>query len=174
MKGRKKWVGFVLVLAVCGGALSGLIRHTSHPAALDPAELTPAEALESYPGTELSLELKGGKIGLIFWNNSDTAFDHDGSPSVDVGVEVLLDGIWYEVPCENYATAGVDRITGPGETFRAKPILEPYGKLPDGQYRLSFGYWKYDPAWEKPLNQQPFYTSYARFHVTEGQYALPE
>lgn len=178
MKSIKRWMGPVLGLAVCAGALGGLSWYVSRPissdpAVLDPAELTAAETIESYPGTELSLELNDSKIDLIFWNNSDAAIDHDGSPSVDIGVEVLLDGTWYEVPCENYATGGVDRVTGPGETFRAKPILDPYGKLPDGQYRISFGYWCRDPASEGPLRGQPCYKAYARFDVARGRCALP-
>lgn len=69
----------------------------------------------------------------------------------------LLGGVWYHVPHRGYATAGVGKETGPGEIFSFAPILSPYGRLPDGQYRLSFGYWLWDEKEDVYLSQRPFF-----------------
>lgn len=168
----KKWSGFCvfLILLIC--MLGCFIWVTSRPVSLKAEELTLAEPCETYPGTELSLDLTKYQINLTFVNNSGAPFDHGDPPDCDL--EVLLDGAWYYVPYKDYATAGTGRITQPGETFSFQPILKPYGKLPDGQYRLAFGYWYYDPAWEGPQNEQPFYMAYARFDVADSVYVLPQ
>lgn len=174
MKFLKKWGALMVVLGVLAVGLGTLVWYTSRPVVLDPAKLTPAETVESYPKCALSLELAGRSIPeATFCNESATYFYH-GAPPDYSGLEVLLEGMWYHVPHRDYATAGVGQVTGPGEQFSFEPILSPYGTLPDGQYRLSFGYWEYDPNWDKPLHERPFYVSYARFDVESGRYVTPD
>ena len=169
----KKWGGVGLFLVLFLAALGGFIWFTSRPVELKTENLIPAETWESYPGTELSLELTKYKLSATFRNHSDMTFYH-GDPPDYSGLEVLLEGTWYHVPHKDYATAGVGKDAGPGDNFTFEPILSPYGKLPDGQYRLSFGYWYDDPERDVPLSEQPFYVSYALFDVVKGVYAQPE
>lgn len=174
MKALKKWSGLVLTLAVLAVGLGVFAWYTARPVDLDPAELTPAETAESYPGCTLSLEVAGQSIRQASFFNGSTQYFYHGDPPDYSGLEVLLEGTWYHVPHKEYATAGVGKVTGPGEQFSFEPILSPYGRLPDGQYRLSFGYWEYDPNWDVPLRERPFYVSYARFDVENGRYVTPD
>lgn len=174
MRAVKKWGGdifAVLFLAVLGIFL----WHSSHP---DPQEeklipAIPVETNDAYPGTSLSLELGTDKIqSASFANDSDTIFYH-GDPPDQSGLEVLLEDGWYHVPHKEFYIAGVGKFTEPGNTFAFEPIQTPYGKLPDGQYRLSFSYMYFDPEWERALVENPDYaeyTLYARFDITDGKY----
>lgn len=170
MKALKKWSGLVLTLAVVAVGLGVFAWYTARPVNLNPAELPPAETVEPYPGCALSLEVAGRSIRQASFFNGSTQYFYHGDPPDYSGLEVLLEGKWYHVPHRDYVTAGVGQGTGPGECFLFEPILSPYGTLPDGQYRLSFGYWEYDPNWDKPLRDQPFYVSYVRFDVKNGKY----
>ena len=174
MKALKKWSGPVLTLAVLAVGLGVFAWYTARPVDLDPAELTPAETAESCPDCTLSLEVAGRSIRQASFFNGSTQYFYHGDPPDYSGLEVLLEGTWYHVPHKEYATAGVGKVTGPGEQFSFEPILSPYGRLPDGQYRLSFGYWEYDPNWDVPLRERPFYVSYARFDVENGRYVTPD
>ena len=174
MKALKKWSGLVLTLAVLGVGLGVFAWYTARPVDLDPEELTPAETAESYPDCTLSLEVAGRSIRQASFFNGSTQYFYHGDPPDYSGLEVLLEGTWYHVPHRDYSTAGVGKVTGPGEQFSFDPILSPYGKLPDGQYRLSFGYWENDPNWDEPLRERPFCVSYARFDVESGRYVIPE
>ena len=173
MKVWKKWRNLILVLAVLAGGTGALMWYLHRPVVLDPAQLTAADTLSAYPGTELSLEIAHGTIrGAVFRNESTRTVYH-GDPPDYSGLEVCLEGIWYHVPHQEYATSGVGEKTGPGECFAFEPILSPYGTLPDGQYRLSFGYWPYDGGEDMPLRQQTLFVCYARFDSQKGQCVFP-
>ena len=174
MKFLKKWGGLMAALAVLAAGVGALVWYTSRPVELNPAKLTPAETAEPYPGCTLSLELAGRSIRQASFFNGSTEYFYHGDPPDYSGLEVLLEGTWYHVPHRDYSTAGVGKVTGPGEQFSFEPILSPYGRLPDGQYRLSFGYWENDPNWNEPLRERPFYVSYARFDVENGKYVASQ
>lgn len=180
MKALKKWSGLVLTLAVLAAGLGVFAWYTARPVDLDPAELTRAETVEPYPGTELSLEINGALINLTFSNHSDARLESgasvDGERNLffSGGLQVLLDGQWYEVPSETYATAGVGLELEPGDSVSGQYSLSPYGTLPDGQYRITFGYWQRSPSEQDPLLRQPYHQSYARFAVESGRYVTPD
>lgn len=180
MKFLKKWGGLAAVLAVLAAGLGTLVWYTSRPVQLDPAKLTPAETAEPCPGAELSLEIKGALMELTFSNHSDArlesgaAVDGERNLYFTGGLQVLLDGQWYEVPSEEYATAGVGLELEPGDSVSGQYSLSPYGTLPDGQYRISFGYWQRSPSEDDPLLRQPYHKSYARFDVESGRYVTPD
>ncbi|MGE4277773.1 MAG: immunoglobulin-like domain-containing protein [Lawsonibacter sp.] len=166
--GIRKWAGFGVAVTLIILVLGAFVWWTSRPVALNAAELTPAGEGTSWPGTELSLNLTKYTLELTFVNDSSQAFYH-GDPPDYCGLEVQSDGAWYQVPHKDYSTAGVGAVTGPGERFTFKPNLSPYGTLPDGQYRISFGYWKD----ETPLADTPAGVLYARFNRADGGYVLP-
>ena len=174
MKTLKKWSGLVLTLAVLGVGLGVFAWYTSRPVELDPAELAPAETGEPCPGAELSLAVNGYLMELTFSNHSDArlesgaAVDGDGNLYFTGGLQVLLDGQWYEVPSEEYATAGVGLELEPGDSVSGQYSISPYGTLPDGQYRISLGYWQRSPSEEDPLLRQPYRQSYAEFSLKDG------
>ncbi len=165
----RKWAGVWAVGALFVLILSAFAWWTSRPVALKAAELTPAREATLWPGTELSLSLTKYKLEITFVNNSSLAFYH-GDPPDDCGLEVLLDGAWYEVPRRDYDTVGVGAVTEPGESFTFEPNLSPYGTLPDGQYRISFGYWRD----EEPLADALAGIVSVRFDRADGGYVLPE
>lgn len=169
MRRIRTWPGFCVAAALVVLALSAFAWWTSRPVALNAAELTPAREGKPYPETALSLELIESRISrLTFQNNSDQTFYH-GDPPDYCGLEVQLDGLWYEVPHKDSPDAGVGTATGPGDSFTFKPNLSPYGTLPDGKYRISFGYWRD----ETPLSDALAGLLYARFNRVDGAYTLP-
>ena len=50
--------------------------------------------------------------------------------------------------------------------------MEPYGTLPDGHYRLCFGYWQDDDS--GPLQDELFYVSAVPFDIQRGRYVSAE
>lgn len=56
----------------------------------------------------------------------------------------------------------------PGEEIEGQTGLSQYGRLPDGQYRLSFVYWQQAHGDERPL-----YASYTGLEILDGNYILP-
>lgn len=168
MKRIRTWSGFCVAVALVVLTLSAFVWWTSRPVVLNAAELTPAREGTPYPETALTLELIESRISrLTFQNNSDQTFYH-GDPPDYWGLEVQLDGMWYEVPHKDDSVAGVGATTGPGESFTFEPYMSPYGTLPDGQYRISFGYW----GDEIPLADAPVGVLYARFNRVDGVYRL--
>ena len=170
MKKNREWAGFALFVLAAAVGISGFVWWTSRPVELAAEDLIPTETCESYPETELSLELTKYKIAVTFHNNSDTTFYH-GDPPDYSSLDVRLDGKWYYVPHEDYSTAGVGMETGPEQSFTFEPILAPYGKLPDGEYRISFGFWN---AEVMPIDRLPEGVLYARFDVSDGYYIQPQ
>lgn len=180
MKAWKEAGALVLTIAVLAVGAGFFSWYTSRPMVLDPAELTQAETVEDYPGAELSLEVNGSLMELTFSNHSDArlesgaSVDGERNLSFGGGLQVLLDGQWYEVPSEPYATAGVGLELEPGDSVSGQYSLSPYGQLPDGQYRIALGYWQRSPGEKDPLLRQPYHQSYARFDVESGHYMAPE
>ena len=191
MKFLRKWGALMVVLGVLAVGLGTLVWYTSRPVVLDPAKLTPAETVESYPKCALSLELagrsipeatfcNGALINLTFSNHSDAQLESGASVDGDRnlfftgGLQVLLEGQWYEVPSEEYATAGVGLELEPGDSISGQYSLSPYGTLADGQYRIAFGYWQGSPSEDDPLLRQPRHCSYAEFSVEDERYVTSE
>lgn len=177
MKSAKEWGKLCVVAALLLGALGAFIWYTSRPVDLDPAELSPAENYESYPGVELALDIRSYQIDMTLRNDSDihiesgAAVDQNQNLIETPGLDVLLDGTWYIVPHETYASAGVGLELAPGDQVPVRASMSPYGKLPDGQYRLSFGYWEQTPEEDgTPLRERPFYVSRARIDIVNGKY----
>ena len=170
----KKWGPFCGVLAILLGGLAVFAWFTSRPVSLRAEELTPAETMEAYSGADLTLETTGYQLYLTFSNFSDArlesgaSVDREGKLLFDAGLAVLLDEQWYWVPRKEYDTAGVGLEVEPGDTVQGQVFLSPYGKLPDGQYRITFGYWHRSS--DGPLQEQDYYESYAQFCVEGGRY----
>ena len=83
MKFLRKWGALMVVLGVLAVGLGTLAWYTSRPVVLDPAKLTPAETVETFPGAELSLELNGALIDLTFSNHSDAQLESGASVDGD-------------------------------------------------------------------------------------------
>ena len=180
MKFQKKLGGIMVALAVLAVGLGALAWYASQPAGLDPAKLAPAETRDSVPGTELSLSISGTGMELTFSNHSDARLESGAAVGGDRnlyfagGLQVLLDGQWYEMPSEAYSIVGVGLELQPGDSVSGVYDLTPYGDLPDGEYRIAFDYWQRSPSDDDPLMHHPYHQSYARFDVKTGRYALPE
>lgn len=177
----RRFLPLAVLILLIGGMVSFAL-WSSQPMSLRPEELTPvSDSSSPYPGTELSLEMDGAHLLLTFINRSDAHLTSGASVRQDKtlhfsgGLQVLLDGQWYFVPHKDYATAGVGLELGPGDSVSGEYSISPiYGRLPDGQYRLPFHYWRREPGSDAPLSQQPSYISYASFIVSDGQYVLAD
>lgn len=179
MKTVKKWGKLCVIIVLLSAAAGTFLWYTSRPALLDPAKLTLAETYESCPGTALALDITNYQMTMVLENHSDIHIESGAAVDADralyeiPGLDILLDGIWYKVPSETYSTAGVGLILAPGDSVEMKIVLSPYGELPDGQYRLSYSYVYYDPAWERAVVENPDYaeyTLYARFDIANRKY----
>ncbi len=164
-----------LLLALCLvlAGLIGFFLWRDRPLALDPAQLALSDNQRglSSPEAELALDIRPGRIDLSLTNLgreslfSGASVGSENRLFTGGEIEVLLNGRWYQVPQERYASAGVGIELGPGESFQAEVFLNPARRLPDGQYRFSFGY-QYG---ERLLR----HISCARFDVARGRYVQP-
>jgi hypothetical protein len=175
----KQYAGGLILLALLT-ALTSACLWSSRPVRLDAAELTPAETLESLPGLELYLDThRGHTLSMTVMNRSGLSVESGGSVDqdatlyLDPGLDVLLNGAWYNVPYEPYASAGVGLELAPGEEIEGQTGLSQYGRLPDGQYRLSFVYWQQAHGDERPRKDLPLYASYTGLEILDGNYILP-
>lgn len=166
------WWKLLSVLSLGAVILGAAIWRTTRPVVLDPAALTLSQLPPSCPGTQLRLELSPRRISTAtFFNGSDLTFYH-GDPPDYWGVDVQLDGQWYQVPCRDFVTAGTGMNIAPGEQYSFTPYMEPYGILPDGHYRLCFGYWQDDGS--GPLKDELFYVSSAPFDIQHRRFVSAE
>lgn len=166
------WWKLLSVLSLGAVILGTAIWHTTRPVVLDPEALTLSQLPPSCPGTQLWLELSPRRISTAtFFNGSDLTFYH-GDPPDYWGVDVQLDGHWYQVPCRDYVTSGVGMNIAPGEQYSFTPYMQAYGTLPDGRYRLCFGYWQDDGS--GPLKDELFYVSAVPFDIQRGRYVSAE
>ena len=169
----KKVIAVLALVLAAGAALFFLNRP---PAPFDLAELTPAETVESCPSAELSLEIDGHSLELTFQNNSDSwlasgaSVDRNNDFFFHGGLDVFLDGQWYQVPSEDIVTAGVGLELEPGDSVSGAYSFVGYDQLPDGQYRFPFGYWVFDPTSDRPISEGPYYESYVTFAIQNGKY----
>lgn len=175
----KKYVPAAVLILILA-ALIVFFLWLDRPLELDPAQLTRAEYQESCPGVELILDIKPGQLDMTLANRGDAvlsfgaAVDAENRLFTGGGIEAALNGVWYQVPQERYASAGVGIELASEETFQARISLNPERKLPDGQYRFAFHYQCESPESDLPVREQPRYCSYARFDVAKGAYVQPE
>lgn len=59
------------------------------------------------------------------------------------------------------------------QEIEGQTSLSQYGRLPDGQYRLSFVYWQQAPGDERPRKDLPLYASYTGLEILGGNDTLP-
>ena len=175
----KQYAGGLILLALLT-ALIGACLWSSRPIRLNASELTPAETLDSLPGLELYLDThRSHTLSMTVVNRSGLSVESGGSVDqdatlyLDPGLDVLLNGTWYNVPYEPYASAGVGLELAPGEEIEGQTSLSQYGHLPDGQYRLSFVYWQQAPGDERPRKELPLYASYTGLEISGGNDTLP-
>ena len=123
----KKVIAVLALVLAAGAALFFLNRP---PAPFDPAELTPAETANPYPGeVYLLCQTVSSPNSLTLWflNHTDQTFYH-GDPPDRMSLQVLLDDLWYNVPHREYSTAGEGTVTGPGEKFIPRRGLQRAGE----------------------------------------------
>lgn len=162
----KQYAGGLILLALLT-ALIGACLWSSRPVRLNASELTPAETLDSLPGLELYLDThRGHTLSMTVVNRSGLSVESGGSVDqdatlyLDPGLDVLLNGTWYNVPYEPYASAGVGLELAPGEEI-------------EGQTSLSFVYWQQAPGDERPRKDLPLYASYTGLEILGGNDTLP-
>lgn len=124
----------------------------------------------------VSMELRVTENNGLDWtitNGLETVILH-GDDS-HAGPEVLLDGAWYKVP--ELSDKHYDRLLGgiinpPGRIYPGAFWQEPYGVLPDGDYRLVFDFWL-GSAEEPYIHSSQCYAA-APFTVQDGQFLIPD
>ena len=138
----KQYAGGLILLALLT-ALIGACLWSSRPVRLNASELTPAETLDSLPGLELYLDThRGHTLSMTVVNRSGLSVESGGSVDQDAalylepGLDVLLNGAWYNVPYEPYTSAGSwtrsrrsrDRSASPNSgDFRTASTGSPLG-----------------------------------------------
>lgn len=133
----KQYAGGLILLALLT-ALIGACLWSSRPIRLNASELTPAETLDSLPGLELYLDThRSHTLSMTVVNRSGLSVESGGSVDqdatlyLDPGLDVLLNGTWYNVPYEPYASAGVGLELAPGGDRGADqplPVRAPAGR----------------------------------------------
>ncbi len=115
----------------CGRLLSegpdGWIADRLSPA----VELTPPEEI-----TMILKEQTANKLTAVLANNGSTEWMYGEYFSL----QVLLDGVWYNVPVlddKNYGFNDIGIILPAGESTEKTYSLDSYGALPAGTYRLA-------------------------------------
>lgn len=102
----------------------------------NPALLTKAEALDPPEDVTMTLESwDGGEVTVTFQNSGDAEWTYGEY----FGLQVLLEGEWYEVPAAegDYAFIDIAYILPAGERQSKTYSLSMYGDLPAGTYRLT-------------------------------------
>ena len=106
------WWKLLSVLSLGAVILGTAIWHTTRPVALDPEALTLSQLPPSCPGAQLRLELSPHRISTAtFFNGSDLTFYH-GDPPDYCGVDVQLNGQWYDVPCRAISSSAMRKPGG--------------------------------------------------------------
>jgi hypothetical protein len=169
MKKHKQYSYFIIIIAAL--VLLGIFvgNRLFSPKTWDAAQLTVSKSQAQLPGLELVLDLDSMPIGVRFSNNTDIHLESGASVGSDMetifslDLEVLLDGVWYEVPSESYASAGIGLELAPGDSVSGQAGFPYYGKLPDGQYRALYGAYS-------PSSNLQYYVAYAYLGVQDGRY----
>ncbi len=96
--------------------------------------LTPSSSLEPPEGISMELvSLEDGKTCVRFVNQSGQEWTYGYS----FGLQVLLDGVWYQVPPqEEFGVIDLASILPDGESSEETYNLGFFGQLPPGDYRL--------------------------------------
>lgn len=155
----------IVVLVMCGIFVG---NNLFSPKVWDVTQLTVSESQSHLSGLEFVLNLDNTPISATFSNNTDICLDSGASagPNAEIifspELEVLLDGVWYEVPFEPYASAGIGLELSPGDSVSGQVSFSHYGRLPDGQYRTLYG------AYLPSSNMR--YVAYAYLDVQNGRY----
>lgn len=164
----KKWGGTAAAAAVVLIALGVLGWRSWHVPEWDVEALMLSEERETLPGLELMLDAEAAPFGVTLLNGTDMVLESGASvgsdPSVLIftpGLDVLLDGRWYDVPCKDGASAGVGLTLGLGEAVSGRGSLDGYGRLPDGEYRAVYGAY--------PPGERVGYGACARFWIEGGR-----
>ena len=137
-------------LALCSGEWDP--RFLREAASETISALTPMTLTISGTGLDWTVENRTGQT--IFTGNGSTAVP-----------QVLLDGVWYEVPTVSgvhYAWTMEAYSIPAGETFSGTFWNAPYGPLPDGEYRLVLRW----SAADRPAQGW----SIEPFHVRDGAF----
>ena len=134
----KQYAGGLILLALLT-ALIGACLWSYRPVRLDAGALMPAETLDSLPGLELYLDThRGHTLSMTVVNRSGLSVESGGSVDQDAalylepGLDVLLNGTWYNVPYEPYTSAGVGLELDPVEEIEGQVRLSQFRRLPDG------------------------------------------
>lgn len=95
---------------------------------------------EELPGTEgITMELvsaSDGKVTVALSNRGDTEWGY----GLSYGIDVLLDGVWYDVPImpdQNLVIPAIAVVLPAGKTQEESYSLSVFGDLPAGTYRLT-------------------------------------
>lgn len=103
--------------------------------------LTASGAEEPLPDVPMELAVNGETVFWTVTNYSGQALSHSNGGGA--GLEVLLDGVWYGVPTvsgAHYAVTAEGHTLPDGESYSYTLWREKYGDLPDGTYRVVFGF----------------------------------
>ncbi|MBP3634534.1 MAG: hypothetical protein J6J43_08185 [Oscillospiraceae bacterium] len=95
--------------------------------------LTPAQELVPPSGISLEANFDGDLVNVRFTNLSGEEWGY----GYDYGLQVLLDGVWYNVPAEQeMAVVEVLCMLLAEDSAEETYSLAPYGYLPPGTYRF--------------------------------------
>ncbi len=92
------------------------------------------------------------KVTVEFENRDDETW-HFGEY---YELEIMIDGVWYYVPGEDYCVHDLAHELAPGQRDSLTYSLTPFGKLDSGDYRIACG-----GLGDKTNNY------YAYFHITD-------
>lgn len=168
----KKW-GVFCILGAAALVVFGILAWNSGKLSdWNPKELAVSQSPAAAPGLELTLNLEEYPIGVTFTNNSEFPLESCASVGKDaddviffLGLEVLLDGVWYIVPSRVGDSAGIGLNLEPGNAVNGRAGLSLYGQLPDGHYRASYSAWL--PGAEE------VYVAYAYFDAANRRCVSP-
>lgn len=100
----------------------------------NPLFLEPAEALDSPAGIRMTVDaVDGDEVTACFHNDSEQEWSY----GYYYGLQVELDGQWYQVPAaESFGVIDMAVVLPAGGSQQESYDLRFYGDLPDGAYRL--------------------------------------
>lgn len=110
-----------------------------HQPGFDPSDLKPAEEITVRNDVLLELSEEEGKPCLTVTNQGQETLMHGNAGTADVQVE--LDGNWYYVPTiQGWGHTDEGYDLEPGQSYSGTFYWDAYVELPDGDYRLVFGF----------------------------------
>lgn len=136
MKSAKKCILHIGLVAAIVLLVAGCERSQS---AQEPSELKPAEEITVREDVLLKLSEEEGKHCLTVTNQGQEPLNHGNAGTALL--QVNRDGTWYVVPMLpdwGYTLEGY--TLKPGQSYSGAFFWDAYGELPDGDYRLAFGF----------------------------------